>query len=452
MPPNEEANLIFQQGLDAFEEGNYGMAYRRFRIAYRDYALNPKTTAALLMAGKALYREGRYADAVAVLQQLVDGYATSGYLGEAERVLGFAEGQLERGDQEERVLQLGLVLPTSGDNAYLTQAMFNGIRLAAEQHNEEGGRSVRMVFRDTGANPDGARRAVSELSGAGADVIVGPLFSEEAEAAGAAAEAAGVALVAPMATEEYVSEGRRHVFQANPTIPMRGRIMARFAMDELELRDFGVAAQYGNALSEQMAEGFQQAVDEAGARVRFFQLMEGTQAWTALPDSVGADQLEAVEGLYVPVSGSDAVGVVRSLLEGLDGVSTGARLLGNSEWHDRAVTDQASRYLTTYTNDFYVDSARPEVQTFVGAYRELAGETPDALTVNAERLAYTGYDIAAFVLGALAGADDDASPREALRAADLYEGLGVRIDFDESNVNRAMFFFRYYDGQIERIR
>lgn len=450
VPPNEEANLIFEQGMEAFEEENYGMAYRRFRLVYRDYPLNPKTTAALLMAGKARYRDGAYQDAVDLLQQLVGGYGTSRYVPEAERVLGFASQQLERAGTEQRMLRLGIALPLGGDNAYLTQAMFNGIRVAVQEHNASAGRSVRMVFRDTRNDPERARQVVSELAREGMDVIVGPLFSAEAEAAGAAAEAAQVVLIAPVATDASVANGRQYVFQANPTFRLRGRIMARYAIDELNLRDFGVVGQYGNVISERMAEGFQQEVDTEGGRVRFFEMLEGPAAWGELAEQVGAEALERIDGLYAPASGRGAPQAMRALLEGLGEASTGAQLLGNSEWHDRPFEGQASTYVATYTNDFYVDPARPAVQDFVAAYRSLTDESPGALTVNAERLVYTGYDIAAYLTRVLG--DAEVPVREALRTAELYEGLGVRLDFSEGNVNRAMFFFRYYDDRVERVR
>ncbi len=449
---SEEVNLIFEQGLEAYAEGFYGMAYRRFRLIWRDYPLTTKTTAALLMAGRARYRAGDYEGAVAVLQQLLEGYPTSGYLDEAQRVLDFAQMQLAREGQEQRVLQLGIVLPLSGDDAYLTQAMFNGLRLAVAEHNARSARPVRMLFRDTGRSPEQARRAVAELGRLGADGIVGPLYSNAAEAAGGAAEVAEVVLVAPLATEEDVSGGRRYVFQTNPTITRRGRIMAEFAMEELGLDDLGVIAQFGNSLSERMAEGFQQEVRRRGGQLRFFALLEGAEAWAALVERLGEEPLTEVRGVYVPVAGGSAPQIIRTALAGLSEIGTGARLLGNSEWHNRPMAEQASRYLTTYTNDFYVDPADPDVQAFIQSYRALTGETPDGSTVTAERLAYTGYDVAVFLLGALDAAEEDAPAREALREAPLYEGLGMRIDFREGNVNDAMFFFRYYDGRIERVR
>jgi hypothetical protein len=127
-------------------------------------------------------------------------------------------------------------------------------------------------------------------------------------------------------------------------------------------------------------------------------------------------------------------------------------VLGNSSWHNLTVKKEASRFTTTYANDFHVETKRPEAQRFVRRYRLLTGRTPGQLSTPEERrLAYTGYDVARFLLRALAPTDLRLRPAD-LRSASLYEGLGMRIDFEDGNVNQAMFFHRYRNNRIERLR
>src|SRR5690606_40013268 len=45
----------------------------------------------MLMAGKSLYRDGQFEEAIVVLDELIDRYPTSGYLAEARRVRRLAE-------------------------------------------------------------------------------------------------------------------------------------------------------------------------------------------------------------------------------------------------------------------------------------------------------------------------------------------------------------------------
>ncbi|ARA93044.1 hypothetical protein AWN76_007655 [Rhodothermaceae bacterium RA] len=449
LPRIEAAETMFEQALRAFRQEEYGIAARRFEEAYTQFGFHRKTTAAMLMAGKALYRSGQYEAAIRVLDDLMRTYPTSRYVDEARRVAGYARQYLEGRGAVAQPLQLGIALPLTEDDVALSQAMFNGIRLAVEEYNEapDTRRPIRMVFRDTGNDPARARAAVQELAEANVDVVIGPLFSEEARAAAAAAERARVPLVVPLDASNGVAEGRDYVFQANPTLTMRGRLMARFAVRNLRLRDFAVVAEFGNAASERMAEGFQDEVLREGAALHYFKLLPSAADWYRLPEEVGPDTLANVEALYLPIAGARATTYVGAALSGLARMGVSLRVLGNSAWHDLPMAQQASAFSTTYANIFEVNPDNPAVRAFLQRFRALTGEAP---AEQNQRLVYTGYDVARYLTHHLA-----AVPRslpDALRAAEPYEGLALRLDFREGPVNQGVFFHRYRLGQIDRLR
>ncbi len=444
VPRLDEAEAIFGQALDAFNARDYGMAYRRFRIVYEAYPLHRKTTAAIVMAGKALYREGDYQRAADLLEEFIRAYPTSSYLDEARRTLGFAQRELHL-DEQAAVLRLGIALPLNPDEAPLTQALFNGIRMAVEAHNRTEEQAVQMIFRDTHNSQSGARQAVAALTGTNrADVIIGPLYSEEAEAAAQAAERAGTVLVAPLATDETVARGRRYVFQANPTIATRGVLMARLAVEDLGVSTVGVAAERGNSISERMAEGFQEEALRLGADVAFFELLPTVRDWGQLPELVGLDALRAAQALYLPVSGRNAPRTIETVLNSLDQYNVTPRVLGNSEWDDLPFKRLAGAFGVLYTDDFYVDDADPAVQAFDQEYRKLAGQAPG-------RLAYVGYDVARFLLQQWTR-HANVPLEEALHQSEPYQGLGMRIDFRTGNTNEAIFFLRYNNESVALYR
>lgn len=516
IPRNEDAELMFEQGLAAFEAGSYETAYERFRLA-TEYDLNRKTTAALLMAGKALYRLERYREAIDMLTALLDRYPGTSYRDAAQAVLDAAErGQAAYG-QAPDTLRIGLVLPMRDQDAPLTQALLNGIRLAVDARNgvrrryvlpsrlrasvdtfnvydtttlfsdslaqADGPTSIvtprdtiqtdslqivteqvrrpnwvaQMVFRRTDATPESARTAVDSLVRRDrVDVIIGPLYSREARTAGARADRARTVLVAPLATDVSVSAGRQHVFQANPTIPMRGRLMARFAAQSLLIDRVGVVVEAKDDAATRMATGFREEASRIGLGVPFTLELPSAREWSRLPLAFEADstltpeQQATAEAVYLPMTGRNAKGNIQDALVGLSRMSPDLRALGNSQWHDVSFKKEASRHLATYANDFYVQTRRDAVQRFIRDYRLLTGRTPGELPATERRLAYTGYDVAHFLLTTLSPA---AKPRpDALRRPDAYDGLGVRIDFRAGNVNEAMFFHRYRSGRIERLR
>ena len=466
VPRIEEAEAVFRKALSAFEAGDYETAFQRFQVAENSYPLHRKTTAAALMAGKALYRQGAYARADEQLSTFLREYPSSSYAGQARRVRRFARQQLGLEGPEGQTLQLGIALPLRDQDAALTQALFNGIQLAvAAQNNQQepvGGGPVRIIFRDTEATPEAARQALQALAEEGADVVVGPLYSRTAQPAGAVAEEQRLPMVAPLATEQGVSQGRRYVFQANPTIAMRGRQMGVFALQSLRQERFGIVSQPEGTLSHQLAAGFRQEVERQGADVFFARTLPDLRAWSNLNERISADTLSKVDAIYMPVSGGQTGRFVQAALTALDRADVPRlRVLGNGEWHELPIEGAASRYQVVYSNAFRVDPTQPAVQAFTERYREATGKTPDQLTATARRLAYTGYDVTRFLLEArnrslnASAEGSTSSPMafpEVLREMPRYEGLGMRIDFEGGNVNKALFFHRYRNGRLDLLR
>jgi ABC-type branched-chain amino acid transport systems, periplasmic component len=331
---------------------------------------------------------------------------------------------------------------------------------------------AKMYFRRLGDRPASAGATVDSLVRRDrVDVILGPIGSAAARPAARRAEEAEVLLVAPVATDENVSRGRDHVFQANPTILTRGRVMARFAKNGILLDRAGIIYEESNTYSARMARGFQRAARRHDLDVPLAIPLQDSRDWSRLPtlikddstlietdsvrarrDSATTDSLVAVpEAYYLPVAGRGTTGKIQGALTGMREAFPGKRALGNAEWHNLPFADAASSVTATYTNGFFVPTGRPVVQRFVRRYRMLTATTPDRLSTNGRRLAYTGYDVARFLLSALSPSPARLDP-ETLRTAPTYEGLGVRIGFEGKNRNQALFIHRYRNNQIERLR
>ena len=431
------AEAAFQNGLASFRAGEFAEAERLFSRAADEFGYNQRTTAATLMAAKAAYAAGDFDRATSAATRLAVQYPGSRYADEARRVLGLATA----GGPGGRALpfDLGVVLPVGGRDGYLGQALFNGVRIAVDEHNAAvgaSGRPVRMVFRDSGGNGEGARRAVEGVVQEGADAIVGPLFSDEAEPAGAAAEAAGIVLVAPLATDGGVSLGRRYVFQANPTFPARGRAMARYTVGRLGMDRLGVASQRGT-LGADMAGAFATEARRLGARVAFEESLDDASAWEDLDREVGEAALTSVEAVYLPVTGRDAPRYAADALRALDALNRSPRPLGNTEWEGlSASTARATRLGALFTQDFFV--APGAADAFGRRYRTLSG-------IGQDRLSLIGYDIARFLLGQIDA--EGGALADALRQAPQYDGIGHRFEFDGGQVNEALFVLGFRDGQ-----
>jgi branched-chain amino acid transport system substrate-binding protein len=516
IPRLPRAELAFEEARAAFERGDFGEAADEFR-SVTEFPLNRKTTAAFVMAAKARYRQGNYREVLDLVETLLERFPETSYRADAEKVRAQAREGLRLFGQRADTLRVGVVLPMRDRDADLTQSFFHGMRLAVDEHNGVRRRYVlprtlqqsrakdvdvfdtadmygdslataagattiatrrdtvqvdslqivteqtgepryiaKMFFRSVGEQPSTAGAAVDSLVRLDrVDVLVGPLYSDEARAAARVAESNRVVMIAPLATDQSVSEGRQYVFQANPTISMRGRRMARFAAESLLLRSTGIIHEESEVDARQIANGFAEEARQIGLQVPYRLELSSRRDWSRLPgafeaDSTLTDSIRAsAESVYLPIMGRDAQGKIQDALAGLKRFGTSVRVIGNAQWHDLSVRTEASEVRATYANDFYIDTARNGVQTFIRRFRLLTGNTPDDLSVTGQRLAYTGHDVTRFLLQSVE--PGRARPRpEAIRRPPRYNGLGVRIDFDEqSNINHALFFHRYRDGNIE---
>ncbi|MEM8600405.1 MAG: ABC transporter substrate-binding protein, partial [Bacteroidota bacterium] len=252
-------------------------------------------------------------------------------------------------------------------------------------------------------------------------------------------------LLAPMATDEAVTERRRYAFQFNPTPTTRARTMARFALDGVGARTLGVVAEQ-EGTGGRMAPVFDASATRLGATVPVYDLLGDRRDWFSLTQRLPAADLAALDALYVPLDSRDANQTMRNVVRNLDRAGVRLRLLGNGVWHTMEDVERAAPYGLAYTLDFVPDPARRGGREFVERYRALSGG------VDPDRLAYTGYDTARFLLtqlAALPGSED--APRDALanalRSAAPYQGLGIRVDLAGGQSNQALYLMEIREGQ-----
>ncbi|NTW50237.1 MAG: amino acid ABC transporter substrate-binding protein, partial [Chlorobiales bacterium] len=88
-------------------------------------------------------------------------------------------------------------------------------------------------------------------------LILGPIFSDQAIIVSRACAAKGVTMITPTATDEHITLGINTSFQINPTHNMRGRAIAKYLMQFPTMKTFGIFAEQ-KTYGVEMAEGFRQ--------------------------------------------------------------------------------------------------------------------------------------------------------------------------------------------------
>ena len=444
IPRIAEADSMLEAGLRAYQAERWTDARQIFERIDQEFPRNATSSTARLMAAKAAFRNGDAADVRSLLSGFAVDFPGSSYADEA-RALEQAAMDVAR-QPVQNPITLGVLLSLAENERIPSQQLFNGIRMAVDAHNQDPrNRPVRMIFRDIAGDAQESARAVSELKREGADAIIGTLFSDRAVAAAERADQEQIVFMAPMATDEQVSEGRRYAFQANPTMTARGRAMARFAINGLRLDSLGVIAVADDRrIGERLADGFIQGASELGAKLNLVWVMDDDSGWYSLPDTLTADTLRYVDAVYVPMASGNNAQRAGNILGTFDRLGGQARLLGNAAWHDLPQKSHASKYMMTYGNDFFPDLDSEEFLQFGWGYYDLSGE-------DVGRLGISGHDVTRFLLAAISR-EDSRSLEDRIRNMAEWQGYGIRIHFNGSNGNQALTYHRYRDGLLTRIR
>ncbi len=176
--------------------------------------------------------------------------------------------------------RVGVLIPTTGRYKGFGESVLNGVLLAAQEAEQTNAshKSITLVVRDTGGDPVKAAKVFQTLTADNSlDAIVGPVLPSEFSVVGALANQAKITLICPSDPRDGFSTLGPYLFSNSMTNEMQGRAMAKYAMEHLGFKRFGILApddsesnNYGNTLAQSFAEAVK-AAGATGATITSFQ-------------------------------------------------------------------------------------------------------------------------------------------------------------------------------------
>jgi ABC-type branched-subunit amino acid transport system substrate-binding protein len=347
---------------------------------------------------------------------------------------------------------------------------------------------MRILIRDSVGRGDRAAEAVRELAANG-DVaaIVGPLVSDECEAAASEAEAAGVPLLALNSKEDLVS-GRQQVFRLRTTPREEVEAVVSHAFETLGARRFavlypkdkyglGLRALFWDAVLARGGQVVASAAFDPGStdfadpirRLVGYELLtpeeqakleerkkllerarrlptaearaavEAAKAITA-PDGSPLPPIVDFDALYIPASHEQIVLIAPQLA--FHEVK-GATLLGTSGWYSPDLVRLAREYVqkAVFPVHYFPGSATSFVQQFTRDYARAFESAPTEFSAQA-------FDAANVALLQLAhGADSRDEVREGLRGLRAHPGASGVISISEDGNARKRPFLLSVQGK-----
>lgn len=332
------------------------------------------------------------------------------------------------GPKEETVTQIkvGVIAPLTGSIPVVGQSTKNAAELAVKEVNEAGGLDVGgqkmeivLFIEDDEDKEESAVSAAQKLiNQSNVVAIIGPQASRNAIPASTIAENARIPMISPWSTNPETTAGKKYVFRVAFIDPFQGRVMARFAIEELGAREAAALYDVASAYNKGIAEIFKQVFEEAGGQVVAFETYttgeeDFTAQLTAIRDS-GADVL------FLPNYYNEVPLQVRQAHE----LGVEATIIGSDSWGQLAAEDMAEMESLFFSTHYAPDIASDVAQEFINKYKAAYGEVPDDVAA----LTYDAFGMLFQVIESQGKADPE-SIRNGLTIISQYEGVTGMMEY-----------------------
>ena len=338
----------------------------------------------------------------------------------------------------EKIL-VGHVGSMTGGEATFGSSTDEGIKLAIEEQNKKGGIKGKMLalrtLDDQGKAEDAAVAATRLITQDKVAMLFGEVASSRSMAMAPIADSNQVPMISPTSTNPKVTKDgektRPFVFRVCFIDPFQGTVMAKFASEDLKLKNVAVLRDVGNDYSVGLADFFIKAFMAAGGKIVTDQSYKaGDPDFKAQLTSIKGKRPDAI---YLPGYYTDVALIARQARE----LGIKALLLGGDGWDSSKLYEIAKGALDgSYFSNHYTDEdPSPVVQEFIAKYKAAYGSVPDAMAV-------LGYDAARVGLDAMERAKDLTGPSlaEAIAATKGFKGVSgiITLDADHNAVKSAV--------------
>jgi len=357
---------------------------------------------------------------------------------------------------DDSAIRIGLISELTGDIPAVGASCKNAAEMAVKEINDAGGidiggkkYKVELFIEDSASKPDQAASAAQKLiTQKNVIAIIGPNSSSNAIPASEIAESSKVVLITPWSTnpkttlDAKTSAPKKYIFRAAFIDPFQGRVVAKFAMDNIKAKKAAVLYDVASDYNKGIAEFFKQTFEEKGGKIVAFESYttndkdfsaQLTKIKNAAPDVIFLPnyynevplQVQQAHrlGIKVPFIGSDSWGSQDMI-----------KLCGK---------DCEGYYFSTH---YSAESATPVVKKFIEAYKKAYdGKVPDDV-------AALTYDSFGLLKQALAGAGklDRQSVRDAMAKIPNYDGVTGKMQFKEGSGDpiKSAVILQIQDGKF----
>jgi len=335
-------------------------------------------------------------------------------------------------------VRIGVIAELTGDMPAVGESCKKAAEMAAQEVNDAGGLDingkkykVELFIEDNAGKADQSASAAQKLiTQKNVHAIVGPSATRYAIPASEIAESSKVVLITPWSTnpkttlDAKTNAPKKYVFRACFTDPFQGRVVAKFAMENLKAKKAAVLYDVASDANKGQAEFFKETFEKDGGKIVAFETYttndrdfsgQLTKIKKADPDIV-----------FLPNYYSEVpLQIQQAKRLGIKGPFLGSDAWGSQELIKLCGKDCEGYYFSTH---YAADAATPSATKFIEAFKAKHGAMPDDV-------AALTYDSFGLLWQAIKGANkiDRQAIRDALAGISGYDGITGNMQFKEGS-------------------
>lgn len=349
--------------------------------------------------------------------------------------------------------RIGVYLPFSDPDESIQQivrSLARGLTLAVEQANASKP-LLYLEFIDSQVVPP--EQLATTLDSLRVDVLVGPLFTNEAQATFSTLASRQIPAIIPFSSALPLQDAGSPFFQWDPPLTVHASFMARYAFETLNIdtvsilsdrtSDGYVASQifrnefssFGGVVLDTYFEDFASngfELDDFTERLDPQWWMDQSQAPDSVKELLGPYKMELPQAIYAPLDGAYESTLIPLLSNSLDALNSDIPILGTPAWlaqENQSASTSKLTLIATQSGQNEPDSAQSVLldSLFTQRYNEPASTS----------YWFDGYDLGAFI-GQLVESEPHPTDLFELLREQRFQGITRRVDFEGTATNRSI--------------
>jgi len=359
------------------------------------------------------------------------------------------------GKEDSSQIKIGVIAELTGDVPAVGASCKNAAEMAVAEINDAGGIQlgdkkyrIKLLIEDNAGKADQSASSAQKLiTQQKVTAIVGPNASRYALPAAEIAETSKVVLITPWSTapkatlDSRTGASKKYVFRACFIDPFQGRVLAKFALDNLKLKKAAVLYDVASEYNKGIAEFFKEVYEQNGGKVVAFETYTTN-------DKDFSSQLTKIKQ-----AGPDVIFLPNYYSEVPLQIQQAKRLgitvpfIGSDSWGSEELVKLCGKDCNDYyfSTHYAADASTDATRKFIASYKTKYGTTPDDVAA----LTYDSFGLLWQALKT-AGKNDRQAVRDALAKIPQYEGVTGNMQFKEGSGDpvKSAVILKIKDGKF----